>query len=283
MRTDRAVKLDEIGYWSEIKLDIIKDYATEYSKILTASARSGPPFKHVYIDGFAGAGRHISKTTREFVPGSPLNALLVDPPFSEYHFIDMNEDRVAALEEIAAERSNVTVHHGDCNEILLRDVFPWIQYKDYRRGLCLLDPYGLHLDWEVIKTAGQMESIEIFLNFPIMDMNMNVLKKDPNCARRQGDVERMNAFWGDESWREVAYPTTLNLFGEPEKASNEMVVDGFRTRLKKVAGFAYVPPPIPMRNTTGSTVYYLFFASHKPVAAKIVEYIIKKYASRGTR
>ncbi len=283
MRTDRAVKLDEIGYWSEIKLDIIKDYATEYSKILTASARSGPPFKHVYIDGFAGAGRHISKTTREFVPGSPLNALLVDPPFSEYHFIDMNEDRVAALEEIAAERSNVTVHHGDCNEILLRDVFPRIQYKDYRRGLCLLDPYGLHLDWEVIKTAGQMGSIEIFLNFPIMDMNMNVLKKDPSCTRRQGDVERMNAFWGDESWREVAYPTTLNLFGEPEKASNEMVADGFRTRLKKVAGFAYVPTPIPMRNTTGSTVYYLFFASHKPAAAKIVEYIFKKYATRGAR
>ena len=283
MSADRPVLLDEIGYWSEIKLDIIKDYATEYSKILTSSARSGLPFKHVYIDGFAGAGRHISRTTREFVPGSPLNALLVDPPFFQYHFVDMNEGRVAALEEIAAERSNVTVHHGDCNEILLRDVFPRILYKDYRRGLCLLDPYGLHLDWEVIKTAGQMESIEIFLNFPIMDMNMNVLKKDPNCTRRQGDVERMNAFWGDESWRDVAYPTTLNLFGEPEKASNEMVVDGFRTRLKKVAGFAYVPPPIPMRNTTGSTVYYLFFASHKPVSGKIVEYIFKKYALRGAR
>lgn len=33
----------------------------------------------------------------------------------------------------------------------------------------------LHLDWQVIQTAGNMRSIEIFLNFPIMDMNRNAL------------------------------------------------------------------------------------------------------------
>ncbi len=77
-------EFDEIGYWSEIKLDIVRDYAA-YSKIL--SAKSLP---HIYIDAFAGAGQHVSKETGEFIPGSPLNALDVYPPFREYHFIDLN-------------------------------------------------------------------------------------------------------------------------------------------------------------------------------------------------
>ena len=51
--------------------------------------------------------------------------------------------------------------------------------EQYKRGLCVLDPYGLNLNWEVMKTAGQMKSIDMFLNFMVMDMNRNVLWKDP--------------------------------------------------------------------------------------------------------
>ena len=36
-----------------------------------------------------------------------------------------------------------------------------------------------------------------------------------------------------------------------------------------------------MRNTCGAVVYYLFFASQKPVAQKIVTSIFKKYRDRG--
>lgn len=70
MATD--LRYDEIGYWSEIKLDIIKEYAAAYSRIL--SSRTSPNFYHLYIDAFAGAGKHKSKSTGEFVLGSPANA-----------------------------------------------------------------------------------------------------------------------------------------------------------------------------------------------------------------
>jgi hypothetical protein len=62
-------KIDEIGRWTKVKLDILKRYAAEYSKIL--SSQRNPPFFHVYIDAFAGAGYHLSKTTGEWVLGSP--------------------------------------------------------------------------------------------------------------------------------------------------------------------------------------------------------------------
>lgn len=36
-----------------------------------------------------------------------------------------------------------------------------------------------------------------------------------------------------------------------------------------------------MRNRMGATVYYLFFASPKPVARKMVQAIFAKYRNRG--
>ena len=269
--------IDEIGPWSEVKLDIVREYAQAYSQIL--SAREKPRLRHVYIDAFAGAGIHLSRSTKQFVPGSPLNALKVSPPFAEYHFIDIDHTRVGSLQQAATQRTNVFVHDGDCNEVLLEKVFPKVQFKDYRRALCLLDPYGLHLDWRVIYTAGQMKSVEIFLNFPIMDMNMNVLKHNQEAVPSE-QAERMTRFWGDESWKSAAYSTTGNLFGYEEKTDNEAITAAFRKRLLSIAGFKHVSQPLAMRNSRGAVVYYLFFASPKPVAERIVKDIFTKHGKR---
>jgi len=165
---------------------------------------------------------------------------------------------------------------------LLEKIFPLAKYTDFRRALCLLDPYGIHLNWEVVYRAGQMKSIEIFLNFPVMDMNMNVLWRNPEKVKKL-QLARMNAFWGDDSWRNVAYTKTKNLFGDDfeEKAGIKPVIKAYQDRLKRVAGFTYVPEPIPMRNSTGAIVYYLFFASPNRIGAKIVKWIFDKYRSKG--
>jgi three-Cys-motif partner protein len=272
------VKFDEIGYWSEIKLDIVKDYASAYSRILAAQRE--PALHHVYIDAFAGAGVHISKATGEYIPGSPINALLVRPAFREYHLIDIDRQKVALLRDRAKQRKDVHIHEGDCNRILLETVFPNVRWEQFRRGLCLLDPYGLQLNWKVIETAGKMRTIDMFLNFPVADINRNVLWRHPEGVDA-ADLKRMNEFWGDDSWRQIAYTTTRDLFGHLDKEENEVVAEGFRQRLLRVAGFKHVPEPLPMRNTKGATVYYLFFASHKPTAENIVIDIFNRYRQRG--
>jgi hypothetical protein len=156
------LKYDEIGYWSEIKLDIIKEYAQAYSKIMNTQRFIR---KHIYIDAFAGAGHHISKVT----------------------------ERLPA-----------------------------------------------------------------------------------------GQNQRMDKAWGDHSWRLIAYETVPTLFGDSEmKTSNETVAEAFRQRLQAVAGFKFVPSPIPMRNNQGATIYYLYFASASQTGAKIVSSIFKKYQDRG--
>ena len=271
----RSLQFDQIGYWSELKLSILNEYAKPYNEIL--KARNLHP---VYIDAFAGAGHHIARKSGEVVKGSPVRALEVSPPFELLHFVDMDDTRTQELTRLSAGRHNVKVHHGDANVILPRDVFPEVRYDQYRRGLCILDPYGLDLDWNVIRTAAEQKSLEIFLNFPVMDINRNVLWHD-HVKVDPIQRERMTRFWGDDSWQSAAYSGAGNLFGIPEKVSNEEIAEAFQRRLRNIAGFKYVPTPIPMRNSNGAIVYYLFFAAHQAVAASIVADIFGKYEHMG--
>jgi three-Cys-motif partner protein len=274
------IEYDEIGIWSEVKLAIIREYASAYARILDATRRDRiNSLRWLYIDAFAGPGVHLSKTTGEVVEGSPLIALKTTPPFSEYHFIDDDPERAKQLRKIAGPRDDVHIYSEDCNDILLKEVFPRAKYNDYRRALCLLDPYNINLRWEVIEAAGQMGSIEIFLNFMIMDINRNALRKNPDKAI-QSKVDQLTRLWGDETWKDVAYDTKGNLFGNPEKVSNERFEAEWRSRLKKKAGFKFVSKPMPMKTKTNAIIYYLYFASQKPVAADIVGDIFEKYSKQ---
>ena len=134
-RWSKAVQFDEIGYWSEVKLDIVREYATAYSTILSAKKLT-----HIYVDAFAGAGKHISKTSGEWIEGSPSNALRVEPPFQEYHFIDLDHAKIQNLGQITGARKNVYFYEGDCNQLLMKRIFPGLKYESFRRALCLLDP-----------------------------------------------------------------------------------------------------------------------------------------------
>jgi three-Cys-motif partner protein len=274
-----AFRLDEVGEWSVLKLDIIEKYGKAYT---TAFNNRGAKLQKFYIDGFSGAGVHLAKKTRAQIEGSPPRALRITPPFDGFHFIDMNPAKTAHLEQLCKGRSDVEIHTGDANQ-RLKELLPTIRYEDYKRALCLLDPYGLHLDWEVMQIAGQLGTIDMFLNFPIMDMNRNALFWKPELADPD-DVARMTLFWGDESWREAAYLESKqgDMFGkaEQEKQPNKAVAAAFRDRLEKVAGFEYVAEPLPMTNRKNAIVYYLFFASKKPVAANIINSIFKA-ARRG--
>lgn len=136
---------DEIGYWTEIKLEILQKYLPAYTTILAGQ----PSLRFAYVDAFAGSGVHRARRSGELVSGSPMRALKTVPPFHRQWWIDLDGDKVdqlRALPEVRARRE-VEVMAGDANELLLDQVFPHLRYENYWRALCLLDPYGLHLDW----------------------------------------------------------------------------------------------------------------------------------------
>lgn len=268
---------DEIGRWSEVRLQIIKEYASAYSRILSKQ----PRMHHVYIDGFSGKGWHRARGTERFVKGSPLNALAVDPPFKRYYFVDLDSNKVDNLREKVKDRQDVEVYGGDCNQVLPQKVFPQVDYSEYRRGLCLLDPYGMHIDWSTVKAAAEKKTIELFINFSIMDINMNVVRDHPDRISL-AEIQRMDKCWGDHSWFDLLYAPQPDFFDEAhchrKATANRALPKAYGERLREDAGFAHVLSPLPMRNSTGAVVYYLYFASHKPVAKGIVSDIFRKWS-----
>lgn len=277
---DSMATIDEIGPWSEVKLAIIRDYAAAYSRLLNATDfYPGKKAYYVYIDAFAGAGVHVARETGEYVPGSPTNALLVRPPFHEYHFIDVNQDKIDFLRDVTQGAPNVSIHVGDANAVL-RELLPKFAYEDYKRVLCILDPYGLHYDWEVVVLAAQMKSVDLFLNFSILDANRNVLLKKPDEVDEH-QAQRLTLAWGDDSWETHAYSSEGDLFGYKRKVSNEVIADLYRKRLKRIAGFAHVSEPLPIRNSNRAVMFYLYFAAQHPVALHIVQDIFRKYRRMG--
>lgn len=264
--------LDEIGPWSERKLQIIKEYAKAYSQILAKQ----PKLYHIYIDGFAGAGLHVSRETGEVIKGSPLNVAEIEPPFREYHLVELKNAKVKHLKSLFKDNSRVEIHPGDCNVLLPSKILPRVLYKDFKRAFCLLDPYGLDLDWRVVESAGKLGTVDLLLNFPVMDMNMNVLWHNPKAVSEK-QAKRMTKFWGDESWQDASRTTEDTLFGaQDKKAGNEAIVNAYISRLRNVAKFQFLAQPLPMPNTSKAIVYYLVFASQNATAHKIIADVFKK-------
>lgn len=272
-------EFDEVGYWSQIKLDFVKKYAAAYSRIMAAQKQ--PSFEPVYIDAIASAGVHLSRGSRTFIPGSPVNILLITPGFYRYYLIDIRAEKTSALRQMVADNPKVSIIPGDCNEALLNKVFPHVQWNQYRRGLCLLDPYGLHLDWKVIEAAGKLRTLDVVLSFPVADVAGQALWRS-QAELNRADLEQLSRYWGDDSWKSVPYKSPKDSSGRSTKADMETIAAAFRARLQSAAGFKHVPEPLPMRGVKGALSYYLFFASQKPLADEIVTEIFDTYRTRGT-
>lgn len=262
--------LREIGKWSQEKLIALEKYAKAYAQIM-----KGRPFCRHYIDPFCGAGMHIARNTKKFVEGSPIRILEVTPPFHSYHFIDKDGRKTSMIEKLCFERfSNrkICLKTGDCNDIL-EQLLSKFSYEDYDRLFCFVDPYGMHMNWKIIQKMGESKIADLFINFPIMDINRNALWHDPKKIPVALKA-RMNQFWGNESWLEILY-SRENLLKIDKKKDNPAVAKAFCEHLQQDAGFKYVSHPKSMKNDGGATLYYLIVASQKEVAGKIANDIFK--------
>jgi three-Cys-motif partner protein len=99
-------KFDEIGIWSELKLEIIEQFGAAYT---TAFARN-PKLKKYYIDAFSGAGQHVAKKTKMQIEGSPARALKLHPPFDGYYFIDLDDKKTDFLRAACGNRPDVHIY-----------------------------------------------------------------------------------------------------------------------------------------------------------------------------
>ncbi len=282
------------GNWTEQKLECVRKYLQAYTTIMSKQR-----FDFAYIDAFAGTGyRELildedineplfpeldNQDVVNFRQGSARNALEVQPPFGKYIFIEEDKNNYSELEKLTEEfpEKNIECIRRDANEY-----FKEVCGKNWKnhRALVFLDPFGMQVEWKTIELIANTQAVDLWLLFPIGTVN-RLLKR--NSEIRQSIGEKLNLFFGDNSWFEVFYKLANDnsLFGEEErweKVGNIFpeIEQYFMNRLQEI--FASVATnPLALRNSKNVPLYLLCFAAGNPrgaqTAVKIAQDILLKH------
>lgn len=283
------------GDWTEEKLNRVRKYLVAYATIM-----SKYNFRYAYIDAFAGTGYRelkedeesstlmlpelVEQESKKFFDGSARIALQTEPRFTKYIFIEKDESKIAELNKLKAEFTNlandITIIQSDAN-IYINELCA----KNWKtnRAVLFLDPFGMQVPWSTIASIARTEAIDLWYLFPIGIAVNRLLKKDGNI--KPSIRKRLDEVFGTPEWYETFYSikTERDLFGNysfTEKTADfQLIAKYFVERLKTVfEGVA--ENPLLLVNSQNSPLYLLCFASANkkgaPTAIKIAQHILKK-------
>lgn len=274
------------GPWTEIKLDALTYYLEFFTKAL-----SKKKFALWYIDAFAGTGeRHFETKSGGFfesVPehvevearaGSAKRALMVQPQFEKFVFIEADARRATALRTLEASfpGRRIEVHEDDANSVLDRlfSSNPWSAgSKNHRvRGVLFLDPYGMSVPWKTLETIAATQALDVWYLFPTGAVVRQLAHDFSKIDRSKADA--LDRVFGTPDWRSEFYKSEpyTDLFGSvgvssDRDANPQKIEEWFRNRLE--TRFSFVSEPIPLGGDGFPQRFSLYFAMANPSPAAI--------------
>lgn len=279
------------GDWTEQKLECVRAYLHEYTKIMNKQA-----FKFDYIDAFAGTGyREVlfdegineimfpeldTQEVVNFRQGSARNALETQPPFNKYIFIEEDKENFSELEKLTEKFSE---HDIECIQTDVNEYFRDVCDKSWKkhRALVFLDPFGMQVEWNTIELIAKTEAIDLWILFPIGTVN--------RLLKRNGDIRlsirnKLNKFFGDDDWFQLFYQLSqqIPLFDEEEEWEKigDIFIEIEQYFIDRLNGtFAGVAKnPLSLRNSKNVPLYLLCFAAANskgaPIAVRIAQHIL---------
>jgi three-Cys-motif partner protein len=283
------------GDWTEEKLNRVRKYLVAYATIM-----SKYNFRYAYIDAFAGTGYRelkedeessplmlpelVEQESKKFFDGSARIALQTEPRFTKYIFIEKDESKIAQLNKLKAEFTNlandITIIQSDAN-IYINELCA----KNWKnnRAVLFLDPFGMQVPWSTISSIARTEAIDLWYLFPIGIAVNRLLKKDGNI--KPSIRRRLDEVFGTPEWYETFYSirTERDLFGNysfTEKTANFQVIANYFVERLETVFEGVAENPLLLVNSQNSPLYLLCFASANkkgaPTAIKIAQHILKK-------
>lgn len=217
------------------------------------------------------------------IDGSPRVALSIPDKFTRYVFIERDGKRVTALKALQDEFKDthkISVLQGDCNGELAKIASAKLQSGlsmwSSHRGVCFLDPFGMHLSWSTIKMLAETRGIEVLINFPLGMSIQRLLTRDG--VMQDGWREALDDFFGSDEWYDLVYGKTETLLGveiAKKSGANDALLQWYCARLE--AAFGHVAQPRLVKNSRGGHLYYLVWAGPHPLGLKGANYILKHY------
>ncbi|MYG99355.1 MAG: three-Cys-motif partner protein TcmP [Acidimicrobiaceae bacterium] len=255
------------GYWTRGKLDVLRDYLDAF----TTTTKYKAPSERIYLDLFAGETDNRDRITNEEIQSSAQIALSTsNPPFTRLRFFEV-KDKARELESslLAANPGrDIKVYGGDCNEKIVRALaelraFAWAP------TFAFIDPNGLEAKWCTLKRLSKFRTgkykTELFLLFS-PQMFSRIL---PTRGRdlRPEDEGTIDAVFGVGSWRHI-YDRRLDKSLSGEQAREEYL-NLMRWRLEADLGYKWTHP-LELKNTRGSSLYFMIFATTNPAGHRIM-------------
>ena len=202
--------------------------------------------------------------------------------FDYYYFVDLDKSANDELKEKVRPYSNygkkLTIRITDANSITNR-LGEYLIANEKIKGLVLLDPFGMNLDWETI-AALKGASVDLWILVPSGVIINRLLERDGSLKH----IEKLKQYFGltksEIESRFYTKKTDKTLFGEIEKMEKvkepiKRIAELYVERLKTL--FPYVTEnPLVMTNTKGVPIFHFVFASNNKNAMKIAQQIISK-------
>jgi three-Cys-motif partner protein len=275
------------GPWTLLKLSALEKYLAAFTRAL-----SRQHFTLLYIDGLAGTGQCevTMNGTKTTVDGSAKRALLSQPPFDHYCFIEHKVKNYSALTDLRAcyPQKSIQIVQEDANIALaiLLGKYNWRK----TRAVLFLDPYGFQVNWSTLQEIAKTEAIDVWYLFPYAGLYRQAAKK--SAALDQDKIDAITRILGTEKWRNEFYSPSrqAQLFGEAceeREMDHEEILKYVSKRLRTI--FPAVTEPKILyqgRDSThrprGAPLFALYFAASNPnskasgLATKIAKEILDR-------
>jgi three-Cys-motif partner protein len=271
----------DAGAWAAEKLD----YLCRYLNIFTTSMRTRPWRGLHFIDLFSGPGKCQIRNTKQILLGSPLLALTLPHPFTQYFFVDADPTAIDALKnrcDSSDQASRIHYKVGDSNHIV-SDIVQRIETIDhqYIKGkwaslnLAFLDPEGLELEWNTVALLGKINRMDLIIYYPQMGLTRQMPKDIQNPASTKIDT-----YFGGTEWRDVYKSCQLG----KTQTLHRSLMDLYERKLQSL-GYVEIKENEPlMRNTDrNAPLYRLIFASKHPLGNQFWQQITSRDVYGQTR
>ena len=242
---------------SVVKLNVLNYYLEIFCVAMKKTFEN-----RYFVDLFSGPGACYEKKSGKFHSGSPLIALNLKPPFTDYIFVDL--DRKTS--EILKKRCQSQL--GDIFETIRflnfdsnKNVDAILEHLEILKSISviLIDPNGLDIEYETVKKLAYCNSIDLIINFSIFDLKRNEVN-----YRKEGS--KADKFFGTPEWRNVGPRYWLNLY---KKQLGKLGFVGIETSNEH---------HITIRTPTGAPIYHLIYASKNKLGLKFWRAAKKRFS-----
>lgn len=247
------------------KLNALKAYLS----ITSTAMRNKGWAERYFLDLQAGPGK--DKFGEQVVLGSPLIALVIDHPFTQYRFNELNLEANEALQkrvQASPLANRVQIYQEDVNQVVDR-VCEELHSQDIRAkkagkwstfNIAFLDPEGLELHWSTVEKLAQVTRMDLIINFSTGGILRSI---------GRGHSQAIDQFFGTDEWQSnndiIQTVSTVK--------RRRALIDLYRERLKQFGYYIEVDPnlggdDIAVSNSKNAQVYSMIFASKHPLGDK---------------